>query len=365
MAYKLIIIDDKQNVIDGIRQLGNWSEHDVEYAGSAANGVEALALLEDVEPDIAITDISMPLMDGLSFAEKALDRFPQLKIIILSGYDQFDYAQKAIRLGVLEYLTKPIKIEQIIEAVLKARDRLVTERAQEIELESLRRQGRGFHEPIDPTSRYPERVERDILLAIKAGAEPALVKGIDAFFCALNADPGYLRTASFELLTVATRALAEAGVETQAATPFAAQLNRARTLDELKATLSVILSDYARQIDAMVRAQNRGPVDLALQFIHEHLHEEISLNDVAEAIHFTAGYLAHLFKKATGETVVEYISRLKMERAANLICAPDAKIGAVAQALGYSDRRYFSELFRRYYGYSPSEYREKFVSGRS
>jgi two-component system response regulator YesN len=364
MSYKLVIIDDKHNVIDGIARLGQWDDHDITFAGSAGDGQEALALIDAVQPDIAITDISMPLMDGLSFAETALIRIPHLKIIVLSGYDQFEYAQRAIHLGVLEYLTKPIKIEQIVEAVLKARDRLIAERTHATEIEALHYQRSGFHEPADPDSHYPAHIERDVILALKAGAELALTKAINRFFESLQSDPGYLRTASFELLAVTMRALSELGIENiSGATPFAAELNRAETLNDLKNTLYCILSGYVRQIDAQRRSQNTGAVDRAREYIHDHWHQEISLDDVAGAVHFTAGYLAHLFKKATGETVVEYISRLKMERAAELICVPDTKIGAVAQAVGYSDRRYFTELFRRRYGCSPSEYRERFVSG--
>jgi two-component system response regulator YesN len=354
---KLILIDDKQNVIDGIATLGHWEQHAIEFAGSALNGQEALNLIEGVRPDIAITDITMPLMDGLAFTEAALKRIPHLKIIILSGYDQFEYAQRAIRLGVLEYLTKPIKIEQIVEAVLRARDKLLAEQAQATEIDTLRNQANLLPLPENCAAAYPTDVEREVILALKAGAAPAFDSALARFFESL--DPACQRTASFELLAVAMRALAEMGSDDAgSASAYAAQISQT---EDVRSTLHTLLHTYVKRIDD--QRQNRGAVDLARDFIREHLHEDISLDDVATAVHFTAGYLAHLFKKGTGETVVEYINRLKMERAAVLICDPTTKISVVAQAVGYNDRRYFTELFRRRYGCSPSEYRERFISG--
>ena len=122
MVYKLVIIDDKQNVIDGIRKLGNWASHDIVFAGSAANGIEALALIEDVEPDIAITDISMPLMDGLS-ATKAIRHLGEhgrtIPIVALTANAMPEEVARCRAAGMNDHLAKPIDREALWAMVAK------------------------------------------------------------------------------------------------------------------------------------------------------------------------------------------------------------------------------------------------------
>jgi two-component system response regulator YesN len=212
---------------------------------------------------------------------------------------------------------------------------------------------------------YPSLVERDLVLSLRAGLSAQVLLLLDTFFEKLTlnllVEPSFIRAACLELLSAATHALAEMGLTTESASYCASGLERCPNLPALKAQLGQLLTNFAQQVVEQRNAKNKSPVERAIEFIRTNLNREISLDDVASYTHFTSSYLANLFKKATGETVVEYISRLKMEKAAELVCNPDAKIAAVAQSLGYSDRRYFSELFRRRFGCTPSEYRDKFL----
>ena len=86
--------------------------------GDAENGQEALEKVEALEPDVILTDIRMPYMDGLSLAERVRQRYPSIKIVIFSGYDEFEYAKQAIKLNVTEYILKPVNVEELT-AILK------------------------------------------------------------------------------------------------------------------------------------------------------------------------------------------------------------------------------------------------------
>ena len=110
--YKIFIADDEPFIIEGLYDIIDWSEMGMEIVGHAENGQEALETLKTVRTDILITDISMPLMNGLSLIRAAREFQPKLKVIILSGYDEFDYLKEGMTLGIENYLLKPINLTE-------------------------------------------------------------------------------------------------------------------------------------------------------------------------------------------------------------------------------------------------------------
>ncbi|KAB8131748.1 response regulator [Gracilibacillus oryzae] len=115
--YKVLLVDDERMILDGISIIVDWENHQTELIGKAMNGLEALALIEEEEPDIVITDITMPGLDGIGLVAKASEKFPSVKWIFLSGYDEFEYARQAMKFGVRHYLLKPCNENQISEAL--------------------------------------------------------------------------------------------------------------------------------------------------------------------------------------------------------------------------------------------------------
>ena len=106
--YKIIIVDDEEEIRLGIIKKIDWKSYGFQIIGEAENGQEALEKAEKLQPDIIMTDIRMPFMDGLELGKKLSEVMPSSKIIVFSGCDDFEYAQKALRLNVIEYLLKPI-----------------------------------------------------------------------------------------------------------------------------------------------------------------------------------------------------------------------------------------------------------------
>jgi two-component system response regulator YesN len=125
--YKVIIVDDEAVVRIGLKNTINWNEHGFELIGDYANGREAWEAVEQLRPELVISDISMPFMDGLELAGLISVQFPYIKMIILTGYDEFDYAQQAIRLKVSDFVLKPITAQEI----RKLLDRVRTEMDEE------------------------------------------------------------------------------------------------------------------------------------------------------------------------------------------------------------------------------------------
>jgi two-component system response regulator YesN len=129
MAYQIFLVDDESIIRKGILSSINWSETGFEICGEASNGKEALELIPELHPDILITDIRMPIMDGLELATQVRKLYPKIKIVIISGYDDFQYAQRAIRLGVENFLLKPVGATELIEEIRRIGTKLATEEA--------------------------------------------------------------------------------------------------------------------------------------------------------------------------------------------------------------------------------------------
>ena len=109
--YKVVIIDDEPIIVRGLEKTVKWEKWGCVVAGTAYNGIEGMEMIRKEKPDMLISDICMPQMDGLSMIAALKSEFPHMEITILTGYRDFDYAQKAIRLGVCRFLLKPSKME--------------------------------------------------------------------------------------------------------------------------------------------------------------------------------------------------------------------------------------------------------------
>ncbi|MBD0383185.1 response regulator [Paenibacillus sedimenti] len=125
--YKLILVDDEEDVREGVVREVDWEAIGFEVVDKAENGREALEMVERLQPDVVVTDIQMPFMNGLQFAEAIRERFPTIKIIILTGHDEFEYAQKAIKLHIDEYVLKPFSAQELINTLLKVKAQIQEE----------------------------------------------------------------------------------------------------------------------------------------------------------------------------------------------------------------------------------------------
>ncbi|MGO4545815.1 response regulator [Paenibacillus sp. 2TAB23] len=124
--YRVFVVDDEPFIIEGLYDIIDWSAFGLEIVGSAENGQDALEALKESAPDILLTDISMPIMDGLTLIREARLFRPDLKVIILSGFNDFDYIKSGLKLGVENYLLKPINIDELQETLANTIDKLNT-----------------------------------------------------------------------------------------------------------------------------------------------------------------------------------------------------------------------------------------------
>lgn len=125
--YSVLLVDDEEDVIQTIIRRIDWESLGFEVMGYAHNGLEALELAEERQPDVVMTDIKMPYMGGLELSKRLKELYPTLKIIIFSGFDEFEYAKEAIRLEAEEYILKPINAEELSQLFRRIHDSLERE----------------------------------------------------------------------------------------------------------------------------------------------------------------------------------------------------------------------------------------------
>ena len=136
--FKIFLVDDESSVREGLRDNIMWQQYGFQLVGEASDGEMALPLIRKLAPDLLVTDIAMPFMDGLALSKIARQEFPQMKIMIISGHGDFEYARQAIQIGVDQYLLKPINRIAVQKALQDIRKKLEEEQDREDSLEKLK-----------------------------------------------------------------------------------------------------------------------------------------------------------------------------------------------------------------------------------
>lgn len=224
--YKILLADDEEEIREGIIHKIDWETLGYTVVGSAENGLDALEKAEHLQPDVVITDIRMPFLNGLELGAKLRAFLPSAKLIFFSGYDDFEYAQKAIQLNAAEYILKPVNAAELTETLKKLKQRMDLEFAEKRDVETLRR---------NYTESLPVLREQ-FLVGLMEGREPE--EKLRA-----QADRYGINTSAEEWTVVLLRAEAMPGE----VTALGGQEELAPI--SLKNTLEEILGNYCRFID--------------------------------------------------------------------------------------------------------------------
>lgn len=248
--YRMLVVDDEAIVREAIKGSIPWSQHQVDVVYCAANAPEAIKYLEENEAELVLTDIRMPVIDGLKLVELLREKHPSMEFIIISGYADFEYARQAMRFGVRDYLLKPVDTNTLVNSVCKARDEWELQRS------------------------LPGKPE---VRAVSGSYSPTVTR-----------------------------------------------------------MLSIVEEEMANE-------------QLSLKWISR---EKMYLNE---------NYLGKLFQKETGQKFTAYMYEQRMQLAVRLMRNnAEIMVQEIAQRTGYgSNSQYFSIAFKKYTGFTPSEFRRK------
>ncbi len=267
----------------------------------AENGREALQIYEKQAIQVVILDIEMPGINGIEAAERIRERDKECCIIFLTAFDEFAYAKKAITVRALDYLLKPYEERELM---------LVVEEAMRL---------------AEETQRKAEGQERDL----SGAADEKEVSPGDAD--ALGLHDGREMTLSWQ----AAESLSQ---------------EEGSGMDEL-------LPEEGREELENVRLS--GVREAITRYIRENYMYDISMQELARTMNYSEPYFCKLFKQCFGQNFISYLTDYRVEEAKRRLKEPTANIKEIGRAVGYGDSNYFTKVFRRVTGISPTEYRTK------
>lgn len=383
----LLIVDDEIHIREGLKrtiesafpQVRVWTDDSAEAA---------LERLAQVPVDIVLADIMMSGMSGLEMIAAAKDRYRGIQWIILSAHSDFGFAQEALRQGATDYLLKPIGKAKLIELLTKLQDKLERERTEMTNREMLSRNLRLLREAVFQrlaegldigaldiaalAEQYP--AFRLAMIGLAPGGEEALSHFIAenvltdlieapgrGFIFSLNrqtvlaliADDGGSDALIRDLRATLARYLKQAFAWT-VSRPLRDFRDLPAAFKEMKIARPPVAEEAKRKDE-----NPAGIVPIAIQYIHAHYQDELSLEKVAAAVFMNAAYFSQLFKQKTGQGYKEYVIQLRMEKAAALLRDTSLKVSEVAYRVGYQDMRHFTQVFRKTYDATPTEYRQE------
>ncbi|MEA4889568.1 MAG: response regulator [Clostridiaceae bacterium] len=344
---KALIVDDDHFVRKGLTSMIPWSDLGFDRVLEADNGLSALKQVKDECPDLILTDVLMPVMDGIEFCRLVREQDYHSYIIMLSAYDDFEYARSALRYRVSEYILKPltdatlqelkekisvicvqIRQEQHFYHNLYSRPDLINEIDDIIKSHDQNRLDNLFHDV------FPE-------LGLREGNH-------SRYFCLF-------------LVDTLSKTLKSMGYSQQ-------MLN-----DEKENEVKVILSNqsasqtyqyvYEKFCSALHRekpnmSNNQILINNIKDYVGKHYNDDnLSIGLIAEYFHLVSPYLGTVFKEHEGISLNAYISEIRIGKACALLQDSSCRVHEIGRLVGITDPNYFAKLFRKMKGMSPKEYR--------
>ncbi len=388
--YKLLIVDDDYLVREGLGTTIDWASVDVCVAGTAENGRQGLKKARALKPDLIIADVRMPVMDGLQMAKKLLDEHADLAVIVYSGYKDFESARRALNSGVAGFLLKPIEEKELLKCVKDVLAKLNAKRRQSQMLnqfvsnlplvrrqqfERLLRGGEdegaateqlgklGVTLPAEGTVVCIKGSDNDELSVFLKKAEEVLA-GYDCAGEELDGKAVIITSAPQEEAAEKLNGLLKESIKhTEARFIVAASpLNGSVSAAFAEAEKLCAGSVFAAVNTVITEAGNAAVKKIvrdAIAIIERDYAKKLSVRAVAHALYTSESHLMHEFKANLGKTFNEILTEYRMKKACEMLIKSDMRVWEVAYAVGYSDAKYFSQVFRNYYNCTPSEFYEK------
>jgi two-component system response regulator YesN len=332
--FEVIIAEDELWIRSAIGEMVEKLSPEFHVVGEVGNGEDAWKYIQDHWPTILITDIMMPRKDGLWLAEQIYEHELPVTTIIVSGYDNFQYAKQAMRLGISEYLLKPVNEEELHSALKR----------------SINRAG-GMSDIRDAIGRIqqfaealPEFSQQDWLPQVDAVVNQTLKLKTTS----------RVRIGLLNMLSIRINELLQ-GIDPQfPRLPLCEEGDKEirRHFHQLIESWIVMYPQYANQ---HVKLAIRRVCD----HIDKHYTQNLSLAEAAEMAHLSVSYFSSLFKKSTGLTYLNYVNQLRIDKAKELLLEPEMKIYEVADLVGFTSLPYFNRVFKLIVGATPLEYRKK------
>lgn len=416
--YKVLIVDDDSIVRMGLSQSTDWQAHGFVVAGEAPNGKEALSMMKQLQPDLVLTDVYMPEYDGISFIKEAKKLYPNTIFVVLSCHDNIEYVKESIKLGIYDYLLKSSIVNSDLLDKTLDKIHLTISESRELEKEPLPFSNIQYY--LSAYLHGDGSIKQRLLLEMHKNGlvnseenffiigihlsdylrqssddETQIYQSVLKIINEISSSQGYSYVCRHEnnfLLLLHISSL----------TQFISAENKALSICEwirvnvtssLNVTCSIFLSpkitfhdlpfmfehihetlkapqnEYKPDItviketdiafskqDLFTDKKVLNPLEPVFQYIYTHYQENPSLEELASMAGFSKYHLCKKFKEQTGQSVFDFLTEVRINKAKELLIQSSLKVFEISQAVGYNDAPYFNRTFKNYTGYTPKEY---------
>ncbi len=347
--YKLVVIDDEFIVVEGIKAIIARMKLGFEIVGFAYDGITALEVIRDTKPDIVITDIRIPGMDGLSLIEESKEILPDTAFIIISGYNEFEYARRALTLGVKGYVDKPITMEKLSEvlslvekefeghekAIMEKQENLAVKQALNAHMDQL------IHGIIREETDIVKEQSENIISVIRNQSYT-----IEEY-----------KNECFKFLCVTLGVFLEQKKQYERDNLVSYKdIEEMETYEEISQYVRDIVIKIAERIEASKSGSSHRIIIQLLDFIKLNYNKDIGLNELADMVNMNPAYLSVLFKDEVGMTYIKYLTQERLNHAKELLLKGH-KVMEVSEMVGYNDYHYFCNIFKKNIGRKPNEFK--------
>ncbi|KNY29785.1 response regulator transcription factor [Pseudobacteroides cellulosolvens] len=354
--YRVLIVDDDRAVRYMLKRFKCWDLFGFMLADEACDGKEALNKLQADEFDIVISDIKMPGIDGIEFLSELRSMKNDICVLFLSTHSDFSYAKQGIRLGVFDYLIKPLKDEALCEALERVKVYLDGKNKQKGSSE----RGSIFLENIQAF--YSKNDEKKLVSDILSGSLDAVNKGRDIcnnLIDFMGVDPARLAILLENIISDIDESIyklfpwikeVESIVSIGVFKGDDTILIERQFLDYISSWVRIISKYELHQPDSLMRK--------ICEYVLNHIEDDVKVETIANELYVNRDYIGKVFKQKAGYHLSEYITKVKMEHAKYLMSKGRYKNYEISEKLGYKKPDYFTQLFKGYTGYTPTEYRK-------
>lgn len=346
----LMIVDDEKILRNGFKHMTDWSSKGIHIISEAINGQDALEKIKIQMPDVVLTDIKMPVMNGIELTKKISKIYPHIKVIVLSGYDDYQFVRESMKYGAVDYLLKAsVDADEVYDILSHLAPNTSSQFAFEgteeldihmpsmdkntikkfIELKDYNSLGNYIYNFIEEQSHMPILYIKDELRDLFFYTQFQLEQhGLPHKFMG-DIKLGLSR--HIESLTDITGAH-------EWSKDFIHQLQRLDT--------SFKINTHIRDVINLIEK--------------EYAMYNLSLSYIADTLHLNKNYLCDLFKTETDTTINQYISNIRINHSKELMRNTSLTLNEIAQTVGYTDYNYFSRVFRKNMGIPPSKYHQMY-----
>lgn len=399
--HKLVIVDDEYLVRLGIRETIDWAANGIEVIGDASNGKQGYEMIKELNPDLVITDIKMPIMNGVDLVKTLHKEGFNGEIVVLSGYKDFEYAKETFENGIFSYVVKPIDNDELLEVVLRAvakleqkiKDKTLTSKVQ-TELPTL--QSEFMKKLLSSNSFVGSDIPSELLnhdISLPTNGTMALIS-IEEMFKSkkseLNIYINLLKEAlskekiafvdfdfqdsivmflnsndiekislicrdTFILFEQKTLTALTVGLTLYSSLEYI-QKTYESCLKLVQSKLLFHLNTVEMELDDQTSYRHRQSISQFYSIIAEKYSTQLTVRSVSDEMNVSESYLMHLLKDNLGKTFNEILTGYRIGIAKRLLLSGKYRINEVSDKVGYIDVKYFSQVFKKIVGVTPSDY---------